>query len=222
MRRWVMFGHNHFFGDFVDIITDTGGRLTRVVQNVPQVKVPGRPTLEERILRLPGIWDPVEILQLKEFAPKDGESYIVGFTLQKMQPLVEDLKRRFQLRFPALAHRSAIIQMGAVLADGVILDAGAIVGSWARVGQHTVVSRGANVGHDCRVGNYCYLGTAAVLCGHAQIGDDVLVGANATVLPDVRVGSGVVIAAGAVVTKDVPDSVMVAGVPAVVKRMQPD
>ena len=47
-----------------------------------------------------------------------------------------------------------------------------------------------------------------------KIGSGTWVGANATILPSVSIGEGVIIAAGAVVTKDVPDNVMVAGVPA--------
>ena len=47
-----------------------------------------------------------------------------------------------------------------------------------------------------------------------EIGNDVWIGANALILPGVTVGSRVVIGAGAVVNHDVPDDVMVAGVPA--------
>ncbi len=46
------------------------------------------------------------------------------------------------------------------------------------------------------------------------IGDDVWIGANAVILPGVTIGQHCVVAAGAVVTKDVPDNVIVAGVPA--------
>ena len=50
------------------------------------------------------------------------------------------------------------------------------------------------------------------------IGNDVWVGANSTILPGVTIGDFVVVAAGSVVTKDVPSGVLVAGVPAVIKR----
>lgn len=50
------------------------------------------------------------------------------------------------------------------------------------------------------------------------IGDDVWIGGNAVILPGVTIGSNVVVAAGAVVTKDVPDNVVVGGVPARVLR----
>ncbi|NNH21898.1 acyltransferase [Pseudokineococcus marinus] len=50
------------------------------------------------------------------------------------------------------------------------------------------------------------------------IGDDVWVGANVVVLRGSRIGSGSVVAAGAVVRGEVPDGVLVAGVPAKVVR----
>lgn len=50
------------------------------------------------------------------------------------------------------------------------------------------------------------------------IGDNVWIGANAVVLPGVKIGNGVVVAAGSVVNRDIPDNVMVAGVPAVIKK----
>jgi len=46
------------------------------------------------------------------------------------------------------------------------------------------------------------------------IGRDTWLGAGAVVLPGVTIGTGAVIAAGAVVSRDVPDGVLVAGVPA--------
>lgn len=51
------------------------------------------------------------------------------------------------------------------------------------------------------------------------IGKDVWVGANSTILPGVSIGDFSVVAAGSVVTKDVPSGVLVAGVPAEVKKM---
>lgn len=47
-----------------------------------------------------------------------------------------------------------------------------------------------------------------------EIGDYVFIGPRAIILPGVKIGKGAVVAAGAVVTKDVPDFVIVGGVPA--------
>ncbi|MNY15108.1 Streptogramin A acetyltransferase [compost metagenome] len=46
------------------------------------------------------------------------------------------------------------------------------------------------------------------------VGNDVWVGINTVILPGIKIGNGVTIAAGSVVTKDIPDYVMVAGMPA--------
>jgi len=60
--------------------------------------------------------------------------------------------------------------------------------------------------------------------GHAAdpitIGNDVWLGAHCTILRGVKVGDGAVVAAGAVVIDDVPPRTLVAGVPAVPKKLR--
>ena len=53
------------------------------------------------------------------------------------------------------------------------------------------------------------------------LGKNVWIGAHATILPGVTIGDNAVVAAGAVVAKDVPQNVIVAGVPAkIIKQIQ--
>ena len=59
-----------------------------------------------------------------------------------------------------------------------------------------------------------------ITCKPIHIKRNVWIGANATILPGVTIGENAVIAAGAVVSKDVPDNVVVGGVPAkVIKKL---
>lgn len=51
-----------------------------------------------------------------------------------------------------------------------------------------------------------------------KIGSDCWIGTNTVVLPGATIGSKVVVAAGSVVTSELPDSVLVAGVPASIRR----
>ena len=53
-----------------------------------------------------------------------------------------------------------------------------------------------------------------MLCKPILIKRNAWIGAGATILPGVTVGENAVVAAGAVVSKDVPDNVVVGGVPA--------
>ncbi len=67
------------------------------------------------------------------------------------------------------------------------------------------------------------LGPSAFRAGLLQsrpvtIGDGAWLGARSVVLPGVSIGGGTVVAAGAVVTRDVPENVLVAGVPARIIR----
>ena len=51
-----------------------------------------------------------------------------------------------------------------------------------------------------------------------KVGYNCWFGANVSVMPGVVIGSGCVIAAGSVITKDIPDNVLIAGVPAKIIR----
>ncbi|MCL7986394.1 sugar O-acetyltransferase [Sphingobacterium sp. lm-10] len=53
-----------------------------------------------------------------------------------------------------------------------------------------------------------------MLCQPILIKRNAWIGAGATVLPGVTIGENAIVAAGAVVSKDVPDNVVVGGVPA--------
>jgi acetyltransferase-like isoleucine patch superfamily enzyme len=59
----------------------------------------------------------------------------------------------------------------------------------------------------------------AHIAGSVRVGFGSVVSMGASVVQGRRVGRNAVIAAGAVVLEDVPDRALVAGVPAVVKRI---
>lgn len=51
-----------------------------------------------------------------------------------------------------------------------------------------------------------------------HIGRNVWIGASATILPGVTIGDGAIVGAGFVVTRDVPENMIVTGVPARILR----
>lgn len=61
---------------------------------------------------------------------------------------------------------------------------------------------------------YEQIGKAHYYMGTIEIFDHVMIGANSLILPNTKIGPNVIVAAGSVVTKDVPEGVIVAGVPA--------
>ncbi|KXT77668.1 2,3,4,5-tetrahydropyridine-2,6-dicarboxylate N-acetyltransferase [Streptococcus sp. DD13] len=116
----------------------------------------------------------------------------------------------------------AIIRDQVAIGDNAVIMMGAVINIGAEIGEGTMIDMGAILGGRATVGKNSHIGAGAVLAGviepasaePVRIGDNVLVGANAVVIEGVQVGSGSVVAAGAIVTQDVPENVVVAGVPA--------
>ena len=116
----------------------------------------------------------------------------------------------------------AIIRDQVTIADNAVVMMGAVINIGAEIGEGTMIDMGAILGGRATVGKNSHIGAGAVLAGviepasadPVRVGDDVLVGANAVIIEGVQVGNGSVVAAGAIVTQDVPENVVVAGVPA--------
>jgi acetyltransferase-like isoleucine patch superfamily enzyme len=80
-------------------------------------------------------------------------------------------------------------------------------GSNIMVGPMTIISSGDHVFRENKL-------TGDSVRAPIEIGSNTWIAGNATITKGVKIGSGVLVAAGAVVTKDIPDNVIVAGVPA--------
>lgn len=93
-------------------------------------------------------------------------------------------------------------------------DQGGIkIGDGVLIGHNVVL---ATINHDIAPSKRSDMHLAPIV-----IGKNVWIGSNATVLPGVTIGDGAIIAAGAVVTKDIPENVIVGGVPAkIIKRIE--
>ena len=227
MEKYVMFGHNHLLGDWIEIIHANGGILTKIVQNIPEIAHPNRLTLQKRLSRLQdghynaqGInqFHPVEIQPLEDFVPQADEHYMIGFPGFKQATLQHYLDTTFDLRFANLIHPTAIVSPTAQLATGVIINAGSIIASGVSVGEHVAINKGVIVGHDTTLSRYAILQPGVKLAGHINVGYGCVIGIGAVVIEDITIGNFSMIAAGAVVIKDVPDHTLVAGVPATVKK----
>jgi acetyltransferase-like isoleucine patch superfamily enzyme len=87
--------------------------------------------------------------------------------------------------------------------------------SYVRLGHNVHLSGCTLFGHDGSVNmlNRAY-GTNLDSVGQVDIRDNVFVGHQAIIMPGVTIGPNAIVAAGSVVTRDVPEGVVVGGVPA--------
>lgn len=145
------------------------------------------------------------------------------FTIGIGNPL---LRKKMHDRFVALGGEfthvvSSDVDMGTFgvsIGEGCNILSGVKISNDARIGKGCLIYYNSVITHDVRVGDFVEISPHASLLGRCDVGDFSHIGSGAVILPDVRVGKHVVVAAGAVVTCDVPDNVMVAGVPAEIKK----
>jgi len=114
----------------------------------------------------------------------------------------------------SVQHPTAICSSAAKLGDGVQLLAGCIINIGASLGANTIVNTGAIVEHDCQVGAHVHIAPGATICGDVTIGDGAHIGAGATVKQGIVIGRQALVGAGSVVVKNIPDDLVVVGVPA--------
>ncbi len=111
----------------------------------------------------------------------------------------------------AKVSRYAEMEKGVIVSSDAVIEAGTFI----KVG--CLINKKALVTHGCKIGPFCEIGPGAILNGDCIIGEKCFIGAGAIVIPKKNIGNDVVIAAGAVVINDIPDSMMVAGIPAIKK-----
>jgi len=141
---------------------------------------------------------------------------------------MENDRRNSAIPLLDLKEIDARIEPGAIIRDMVtigknaVIMMGAVINIGAEIGENTMIDMNCVVGARVKIGKNVHVGAGSVLAGVLEppsstpviIEDNVMIGANAVILEGVRVGKNAVVAAGSVVIEDVPDGVVVAGVPA--------
>lgn len=120
----------------------------------------------------------------------------------------------YGVKFATLIHPSARVSSTSSTGEGTIVSMGVIIASHTHLGRHALVNRGALIGHHTEIGDYATIHPGANIAGACRIGEAAYIGMGAVVIDHVTIGAHSIVGAGAVVTEDVPDNVLVVGVPA--------
>jgi sugar O-acyltransferase (sialic acid O-acetyltransferase NeuD family) len=171
----------------------------------------------------PGYFESFRIIRDKESAKeyfKTNPEYILGIG----NPLHrEKLNRLMQAcggkPFTLISDKALIGEVNNVIESGACIMHHVVVTINTVIGEGTLVNTGTVVTHDCRIGKYAEIGPGVKIAGACTVKDHAFIGTGAVLLPKVTVGEHAVVAAGAVVIKDVAPYTMVAGNPAVVKKV---
>jgi sugar O-acyltransferase (sialic acid O-acetyltransferase NeuD family) len=208
-KKIVILGASAFAEEVADIISQIGTcELIGFVEGI------NRERCKERLRGLTVTW----IDEVGKFQTDCHGICAVGST--KREIFIQQAVRA-GLGFTSILHPTALVSKTSKLGQGTIVSPGVIIAAYTEIGEHVIINRGALIGHHASIDNYVTVSPGANIAGRTRIGDCCYIGMGSIVIDGISIGRNSVVAAGAVVTKDVPESVMVAGMPAkIMKKME--
>ncbi len=221
-----MFGQNTLFGDYADLVHALGGRLSRIVVNVPDPPRENQKSFADRVaeynacLAMNGDPQPVEFVDLEEFVPDPEETAVLGFRGLSSRPLRERVKEEFGITFPPLILPATWSSPMTEIGWSTMVSPLATMGSFSKIGALGVLNRCASIRHDTGAGDDVDISPNATLGSNIRIGDGARIGINSTVIEHLTLGEYCYVGAGAAAIRDVPPGKVVVGVPAVVKKLR--
>lgn len=113
-----------------------------------------------------------------------------------------------------LIHPRAVIAEDATLGTGIAVMAGAIVNAGAHIGNGVILNTCSSVDHDCVVADYVHISVGAHLAGTVHVGEGTFVCAGAVVINNISICADSVVGAGAVVVRNIVEPGTYLGTPA--------
>ncbi|MDA7706975.1 NeuD/PglB/VioB family sugar acetyltransferase [Flavobacteriaceae bacterium] len=110
-------------------------------------------------------------------------------------------------------HPSVIIGNNVVFGTGVVAMAGCIFNPETKIGNFTFFATGAQIDHDCTIDDFASVSAGSITGGHVFLGKFSAITLGVTVTDRLKIGENTVVGAGSLVLKDLPDNVLVYGVP---------
>ncbi len=108
--------------------------------------------------------------------------------------------------------RDVEIGLGSIICPEVILTCN------ITVKNHVIINQICSIGHDVVISDYCTINPLSAISGGVKIDEKVMIGTHSSILQYLEIGKGSIVAAGACVIAKVPENVLVAGVPAQIKK----
>ncbi|WP_243356696.1 acetyltransferase [Bacillus litorisediminis] len=116
---------------------------------------------------------------------------------------------------PVLIHPKAVIGEHVEIGKGTTIMAGAVINCCTSIGKGCIVNTGSTIDHDNKIEDFVHISPGVHLAGTVQIGQGSWLGIGSVVSNNVTITSGCRVGAGAVVVKDITDSGVYVGVPAI-------
>ena len=122
------------------------------------------------------------------------------------------------IKLATIIHEKAIVSENVIIGDGTVVLANAVINPSAIIGKCCIINTGAIIEHDCIINDGVHISPNAAMGGTVSIGKKTWVCVGSSIANNINIGENSIIGAGSVIIKDVPSKVLVAGVPAIIKK----
>lgn len=119
-----------------------------------------------------------------------------------------------ELPCPNIIAPSAVVSQSVLFGRGISIMANVVVNAKTILGDSVILNTSCSVDHDCIISAGAHISPGAHLAGNVSVGVCSWVGIGGVILQGRVIGENSVIGAGSVVIDDIPNNVVVAGVPA--------
>lgn len=151
---------------------------------------------------------------LPDLPPEDGACLVIGIGNPQVRRKIVERISDAGWTFPNLVHPT--VQTGGAfrMGEGNVICGGVQITTNVTIGSHVHLNLNCTIGHDARLQDSVSVNPGAAISGEVTVKEASLIGVGAIVLEGRTVGRRSVVGAAACAVKDVPDDVIVKGIPA--------
>lgn len=113
---------------------------------------------------------------------------------------------------------SATVAQSTTIGHATWIHPNVTISSDCTIGNGVTIGRNSSIGHHCKIGDFVKINPGVHIASNTIIESHSELGIGASIINGIRIGKSSFVAAGAAVIRDVPAGVLVAGVPAKMKR----
>lgn len=144
----------------------------------------------------------------------DDVRYVIGIGNGPVRRTIDRLCSAVGREPATLVHPSVTMGFDVTYGPGSIICAGVRLTTNIHLGRHVLLNLNVTVGHDTTIHDYVTINPLTAISGWVTIGEAVLMGTHSAVLQGLSIGAGATVGSGACAVRDIPEGVIVKGVPA--------
>ncbi|MGI6587882.1 MAG: acetyltransferase [Peptococcia bacterium] len=181
-------------------------------------------------------WEHIAFLDDKEGLQEIGNIPIIGrledyalFKEEFQYAFIAIGKNRLRLKWfehlsqegfiiPTIIHPFSSISKFSKIGAGTVVMGGVVINAGTSIGNACIINTSSSIDHDCVLADAVHISPGVNVGGTVNIGQCTWVCIGSRIVNNVDIGCNAVVAAGTAVINAVPNNVLVAGVPAIIKK----